>query len=264
MKKKQKTLIWRFYTEGASSTAHYLLGTMHIADNQAFTFEESMKKRVLECTVFASEFNFDEADSNVAQAAMLLPEGVVLSQILSKKLYAKTGQLLKKRLNQDIGNYENFKPIIFSKLITETVLSNDRLQSLDDMLFEFARENGRILRGVETFDEQINILHSMSLEGQIKALKDMVSGFSKVRKELLKTAKWYAEADLKQLYQASKASMKGNRRLMIFDRNNLMTERIAAMAAENTVCVAIGAGHLWGEKGVLNQLKKMGFIVEPD
>lgn len=263
MKKKQKTLIWRFYTEGASAV-NYLLGTMHITDNQAFTFEEAMKKRVLECTVFASEFNFDEADISVAQAAMLLPESVVLSQILSKKLYAKTGQLLKKRLHQDIGNYENFKPIIFSKLITETVLSNDRLQSLDDMLFEFARENGRILRGVETFDEQINILHSMSLEGQIKALKDMVGGFSKVRKELLKTAKWYAEADLKQLYNASKASMKGNKRLMIFDRNDLMTQRIAAMAAENTVCVAIGAGHLWGEKGVLNQLKKKGFIVQPN
>jgi uncharacterized protein len=58
--------------------------------------------------------------------------------------------------------------------------------------------------------------------------------------------------------------MKGNRQLMIFDRNELMADRIVEMTAENTVCAAIGAGHFWGEKGVLNALRKKGFIVEPD
>jgi uncharacterized protein len=263
MKKKQKTLVWRFYTEG-SSQMNYLLGTMHVTDNQAFTYEEQMKERLLECTIFATEFNLDDADLTVAQAAMLLPRGQSLSQILPKKMYEKLRVFLKKRLNEDIAAYEYFKPIIFSKLITEAVLSNDRLLPLDDMLFQFARENGRILRGVETFEEQINILNNMSIEGQIKSLKDMIAGFSKVRKELLKTAKWYAEADLEQLYKASKGSMKGNRKLMIFDRNALMTSRLADMTLENTVCAAIGAGHLWGEKGVLNLLKKKGFIVVPD
>jgi uncharacterized protein len=132
------------------------------------------------------------------------------------------------------------------------------------MLFQFARENGRILKGVETFEEQIQILNTMTLKGQIKSLKDMVCGFSKVRKELLRTAEWYVEADLKRLYKAARGSMKGNRQLMIFDRNALMADRIADMAAENTVCAAIGAGHFWGEKGVLNGLRKKGFIVVPD
>lgn len=243
---------------------NYLLGTMHVTDNQAFAFEEQMKKRLLECVLFATEFNLDDADLAVAQAAMLLPNGKGLSQLLPKKLYDKVGKFLKKRLNENIEAYEYFKPIIFSKLISEAVLSNDRLLPLDDMLFQFARENGRILRGVETFDEQVSILNSMSIEGQIKSLKDMVGSFTKVRKELLKTAKWYAQAELAQLYKASRGSMKGNRRLMIFDRNDLMAQRIAEMAAKNTVCAAIGAGHLWGEKGVLNSLRKMGFIVVPD
>jgi uncharacterized protein len=263
MKKKQKTLIWRFYTEG-SSEMNYLLGTMHVTDNQAFTFEEKMKKRVLDCALFATEFNLDEADFTIAQAAMLLPNGQTLTHILPKKLYAKTANFMLKRLNENIQNYENFKPIVFSKLITDAVLSNDRLMPLDDMLFQFARENGRELRGVETFEEQIDILNAMTLKGQIKSLKDMVSGFPKVRKELLKTAEWYAEADLKQLYKAARGSIKGNRKLMIFDRNDLMARRITEMATEDTVCAAIGAGHFWGEKGVLNALRKAGFTVEPD
>jgi uncharacterized protein len=263
MKKKQKTLIWRFYTE-ESSRMNYLVGTMHVTDNQAFTFETLMKKRLLECNIFATEFNLDDADLTIAQAAMLLPEGKTLNQILSKKLYTKTAFFLKKQLNESIENYENFKPIIFSKLVTDAVLSNDRMLSLDDMLFQFARENGRILRGVETFEEQISILNTMSLKGQIKSLKDMVGGFSKVRKELLRTAEWYVEGDLKNLYKSARGSMKGNRKLMISDRNELMARRIADMSAENSVCAAIGAGHFWGEKGVLNGLRKLGFTVVPD
>lgn len=263
MKKKQKTLIWRFYTEG-SSTVNYLIGTMHVTDNQAFTFEEKMKKRILDCTMFATEFNLDDADLHLAQAAMLLPKGQTLSEILSKKLYEKLNIFVKKRLNDAVSNYEYFKPIIFSKLITDAILSNDRLLPLDDVLFQFAKENGRILRGVETFDEQIHILNEMPIEAQVKSLKDMIAGFPKVRRELLKTAEWYAEADLEHLYKAARGSMKGSRKLMIFDRNQLMCNRLADMAAENTVCAAIGAGHFWGEKGVLNGLRKKGFIVVPD
>jgi uncharacterized protein len=274
MKKKQKTLIWRFYTarthhqaesitEG-SPRMNYLVGTMHVTDNQAFTFETQMKKRLLECQIFATEFNLDDTDLTIVKAVMLLPDGKTLEQILPKKLYAKTVIFLKKRFNESIENYENFKPIIFSKLVTDAVLSNDRMLPLDDVLFQFARENGRILRGVETFEEQINILNNMSLKGQIKSLKDMIGGFSKVRKELLRTAEWYVEADLKNLYKSARGSMKGNRQLMIFDRNELMADRIVEMTAENTVCAAIGAGHFWGEKGVLNALRKKGFIVEPD
>jgi uncharacterized protein len=262
MKKEQKTPIWRFYTEG-SKNVNYVLGTMHVTDNQAFAFEQQMKNSLLKCTIFASEFNLDDTDYNVAQAAMLLPAGQTLSQLLPKNLYEKTGKFLKKRLNEDISNYEFFKPIIFSKLITDAILSNDQLLPLDDMLFQFARENDRILRGVETFEEQIIILNKMSLKGQIKSLKDMIGGFSKVRRELLRTAEWYAEGDLKRLYKTAKGSVKGNRQLMITDRNALMARRIADLAAENTVCAAIGAGHLWGEKGVLNGLRKLGFKVEP-
>jgi uncharacterized protein len=262
MKKEQKTLIWRFYTEG-SPNVNYVLGTMHVTDNQAFAFEQQMQNSLLKCAIFATEFNLDDADYNVAQAAMLLPAGQTLSQLLPKRLYEKTGKFLKKRMNEDIGNYENFKPIVFSKLITDAILSNDRLLPLDDMLFQFARENDRILRGVETFEEQIIILNKMSIKGQIKSLKDMIGGFSKVRRELLRTAEWYAEGDLKRLYKTAKGSVKGNRQLMITDRNALMARRIADLAVENTVCAAVGAGHLWGEKGVLNGLRKLGYKVEP-
>ena len=262
MKKNQKTLIWTFCTEG--SPPSYLLGTMHVSDAKAFAFEAIMKAKILECKAFATEFDLDQADANAVNAAMLLPEGVTLSQILPPKLYEKTQRVLLKTTGADISNFNHFKPLIFTNIFVGSVLSNDRLQALDDTLWQFARENGRILRGIETFEEQIEILKKLPLDGQIKGLRDLISHFSATRRELLRTTRWFEQAEIEKLYKAARRSMKGNRRLMIFDRNQKMAQRIAALVAENgSVCAAIGAGHLWGERGVLNLLRRQGFVVKP-
>jgi hypothetical protein len=42
-----------------------------------------------------------------------------------------------------------------------------------------------------------------------------------------------------------------------------MSDRISNFAKQNTIFVAIGAGHLSGQKGVLNLLKQNGFSVNP-
>ena len=50
---------------------------------------------------------------------------------------------------------------------------------------------------------------------------------------------------------------------MIYDRNEIMSARISDFAKRNSIFVAIGAGHLSGQKGVLRQLKKEGFLLKP-
>jgi uncharacterized protein YbaP (TraB family) len=48
---------------------------------------------------------------------------------------------------------------------------------------------------------------------------------------------------------------------MIYGRNQIMAERIKAMMLEKTACIAIGAGHLGGRKGVLKLLQREGVAV---
>ena len=53
------------------------------------------------------------------------------------------------------------------------------------------------------------------------------------------------------------------RNLMIHNRNKNMANRIAKMVKTQTMCIALGAAHLGGKRGVLNRLRKKGFDCVP-
>ena len=49
----------------------------------------------------------------------------------------------------------------------------------------------------------------------------------------------------------------------IYSRNIKMFERANQKLNKNTVFIAVGAAHLYGEKGLINLLKKEGYILNP-
>jgi uncharacterized protein len=262
MKKKNQTLLWQLNTEGSLMT-HFLIGTMHSKDNRVFKHIDKNYEAIKKCDIFATEFPLDDAENYDIQQFMLLPNEQTLTTILPSKLYEKTTILFKKKMKLDLAQFERFSPFFLTNMLTENALNADNFLSLDESMWQFAKEDGKILRGIETFDEQLEILQKMSLSDHIKGLKDIVSKHDTFRKKLQKMIKFYENQDITALYQLAKKSSHANRKLMLFDRNELMTKRIMALSTQNSVCVAIGAGHLSGKKGVLNLLKKQGFIVKP-
>jgi uncharacterized protein len=262
MKKKNQTLLWQLNTEG-SHLSHYLIGTMHSKDNRVFKHIEENYEAIRKCNIFATEFPLDDADNFNIQEFMMLPNEGTLSSILTPKLYEKTTTLFKKKLKLDLAQFERFSPFFLTNILSENALNSDNFLSLDESMWQFAKNEGKILRGIETFEEQLEILMKMSMSDHIKGLKDIVSKHDKFRKKLQKMVKLFEKQDISALYQLAKKTSQANRKLMLFDRNELMTKRIIELCKDNTLCVAVGAGHLSGKKGILNLLKKQGFLVKP-
>jgi uncharacterized protein YbaP (TraB family) len=73
----------------------------------------------------------------------------------------------------------------------------------------------------------------------------------------------YLEGDIQKLYKATKKGSGKLRKILLFNRNKIMANRIDQFAKEETFFAAIGAGHLGGEKGVLRLLKLKGWKVKP-
>ncbi|NJN33197.1 MAG: TraB/GumN family protein [Saprospiraceae bacterium] len=161
-----------------------------------------------------------------------------------------------------LDSFTHFKPIVITNFMTEQCFSNDNWASLDQTLWNFAQKNDKILRGVESVEEQVAIIEKISVDEQIKTLKDTIQNFTKYRRQLRKLTQHYEQADILSIYKTVKKTAHGKRELLLFNRNFLMARRIEILSSEGSVCVAIGAGHLAGKKGVLSLLKKQGFIVK--
>lgn len=262
MKKKKKTLLWKIQNDKHGQSS-YLFGTMHVRDQRAFKYRELVESKILKCDAYAAEMNMDEVDQLFMANSMNLPDNQTLSNILNPKTYKKTDKIFRKLVGVPLALFEKNQPMLISNMITERLLSADMPLSLDATLHQFAAENKKITLGIESFKEQIEILNKISIDFQIKSLDWMSKNFHQFRKHLIKMTSDYETADIQKLYKATKKNTKGLRKILLYDRNKIMAQRISKMVNEQSIFVAIGAGHLGGQKGVLRLLKKEGLNIRP-
>lgn len=262
MKNKKKTLLWKITGKELSGDS-FLFGTMHLRDSTAFAHIDLAKKAIQETTVFATEFDLGDADPAVFQQALMLPEGQTLSGLLSRSLYARLKKCLQKLGGEELLLADTLKPYFFTNFISERMMSEDNSQPLDAALWEYALSEGKIMKGVETFEEQVAIMYAIPLDYQVKTLKDTILNMSKFKKHLRQTTRLYEEAALDKLHKAAKKSVKGIRKLMLTDRNHIMADRIHDMTKQSTATFAVGAGHLMGKNGLIRLLKNKGLSVKP-
>lgn len=262
MKKKKHSLIWKLEAEDNPHVS-YLLGTMHVKDAKAFVRMTEMKECIDKCKVFATEFNLEEADASLTADGLNLPEGETLETLLGTKKYAKTRKIIGKAFGVDLDFFNTHIPIMASNVLTEKILSEDMQSSLDESLWMYAKEKEKIMMGIETFAEQMDILIQIPMDYQLKQLKEIAKNPKKFKKQIAKVANWFEDENIQQLYKSVRKSAGKIKKMMLYDRNVNMAERVTKIAWEQSLCFAVGAGHLWGERGLIKLLKDEGFKVSP-
>lgn len=262
MKKKKQTLLWKISGKTLPGTS-YIFGTMHVGDERAFHFENKAKEKILECDAFALEFNLDSAETNLTGDAMSLPDGLTLESMIRPKKFEKISKRFIRMTGLDIRMFNRSIPMQITNLMAGKILSEDRMISLDETLFQFAKQEGKFLLGIETFEEQLEIMKKIPIDRQLQSMLKAFKSLKQFRKQVLKMTEWYEKSDIQQLYKSTKKSTGKERKLLLYDRNEIMANRIAKMMKEQSIFCAIGAAHLAGKKGVLRLIKKQGFTVKP-
>ena len=155
------------------------------------------------------------------------------------------------------------QPLMITNLIAEQLLATHQPISMDKDLWNMAEQKDKELSGIETFEEQLQILKRIPIDYQIKSLIAIIQKMDRYKKQLFRLADVYETGDIQKIQKLSKKGLGGIRRFMITDRNHIMADRIIEKAKQNSLFCAIGAGHLAGKEGVLKLLKDKGLSVKP-
>ena len=107
------------------------------------------------------------------------------------------------------------------------------------------------------------VFGQLDLKEQAKSLKQLANNFGKYKQELKDTTNLYVEGDIYQLLKKVKRTAGGMRRVLLYDRNVRMAQKIIEIAKNGSLFAAVGAGHLAGKKGMLRELKKHGCTIKP-
>ena len=136
---------------------------------------------------------------------------------------------------------------------------------LDQVLQRTATKRGIPVYGLESVDEQLNLMDCLPVGDQIKLLRQAVADSAQVSKLVAAMKKFYLARDISGLFAWMRRQAAGqDPRLreiiqdrMIDARNRLMTARMKGGRA----FVAVGAAHLPGKNGVLNLLTRRGYRI---
>ena len=222
-------------------------------------FKNRVCEKILQADAFALEYHLDAAQTTALSEIYYLPNGQSLTDFFSAKKLEKISRRIKLHTGLPFMQFLHLKPIITVNLLTDTLLQKDMPYNLDQFLWNFAKENDKELHGIETYEEQLAILKKIPLDLQLKALVSLAKNFKNHRKNLLKTTKAYERGDIHQLYQYAKRGTNQTRKIMIYNRNATMVERMLQLLPQKSMVFAIGAAHLAGGKGVLRLLKQQAY-----
>ena len=236
---------------------------MHVKDQRAFGIKTLVEDKILECDAVATELNLNQLTMNVSEDTMDLPEGKTLQSILSPKAYKKIDNLLFKQTGLRLHLFNTSLPMFISNVLAESILAKEMPYSLDQSIWNFAQEQEKYTLGIETFEEQIAVLKTITIDQQVKGLLAIAKNFKSFRKQTLKIVEIYQTGNIQAIFKHTKKGAKGMRKIMLYNRNIIMADRISEIIQEQTTFCAIGASHLGGKKGVLNLLKQDGFKIKP-
>ncbi|MEO6130383.1 MAG: TraB/GumN family protein, partial [Saprospiraceae bacterium] len=133
----------------------WLFGTMHIRDDRVHQLSNALYPLILEADCFMGEMDLEMTDFGTE------PVAYDIKKIWSKEVFKKVQTQLLKSFQFDIIPYSHLHPLMIMSAISTSVLQSEHHISLDEHLWNYAKKNGKKLLGLESYEEQFTLLHSI-------------------------------------------------------------------------------------------------------
>lgn len=230
-KNDQYALLWQVSAPTGKSS--YIFGSMHSNDRRLFNFPDSVYVALdraevisLETDIFSLFESFDPQQSDVN-----------LKFDSDGKPYTNNNRASKSAYGNEDG----------------------MPQFLDAYFQQYCYNSGKAFFPLETVDFQMNTF--------VEALE--TPSFEEADYSMLLSSKdemldLYLKGDIagmNEFIQSALSIVPDSYESLIVERNKNMVEKLQEKFAETSVFCAVGAGHLAGEIGILNLLRKKGFKV---
>lgn len=260
----QKGLLWKAEKDGKTN---YVLGTIHSQDYSVTRFSPPVRLALVKTRTLLMETIPDESANEAFFSNMYFADNTRLDELLGAELFAEF-----RRIALDYGLQEErlaeVKPWAAFSLIGRP--KPVRAASQEQNLFNLARQTVSEIKSLESMEEIIASLESLSLSDQVTILKDTICNHANIIRDAKELVDLYVARDLAGIIAFNnkphhdEALFERFMQAILYNRNDKVMQMIEQEFARGDVFVAIGASHLVDERsGILQQLAEKGYKLSP-
>jgi hypothetical protein len=266
------SLLWEISGNGLEQPS-YLFGTIHIIGKDDYFWTDLMEEKFQESKKLVLEIDMGKNQMMMMlslMSKMRMEDGTTLQDLLSAEEYKAVSDYFTDNMGMSLAAFDRLKPIFTSMMISQGESSGVDMKnsvSYEMEMVEKAKKRKMKIDGLETAAYQISIFDSIPYKTQagmlIEAISAEVDSNDTTFEDMVEL---YKAQDLQGLYKLiteEDSEIEGYEDILLVTRNKNWIPLIAEMTAKQQTFIAVGAGHLSGEKGVIKLLIAEGYTLKP-
>lgn len=261
------TLLWQISGKDLKSPS-YLFGTFHLLCKDDIHFSDQLKASVKSADEVYMEMDMDDPSTMLSGLLyMNMKNDKKLKDLYTPAEYKKVESYFNDSLHTPLMMLQGIKPYFLVAMLYPKMMNCKTASGVEEELMKIAKENKKEIKGLETMQFQASVFDSIPYQWQAKELLKNIDSFSMYKKEFDTMMLQYKNQQLMAMEKSMNKSEFGSdskyEGLLLNNRNKNWVNQLKNIMKKESVFVAVGAGHLVGEKGLINSLKKEGYKVEP-
>ena len=269
-KQSEKSLLWQISGNGLAKPS-YLYGTIHMLCKDDATLSDSLISAIENTDRVYLEIDLDNLfELFGALRQMKMRNDTTLRDLLTVKEYEQVKEFIEsKNTLLPFSVLETYKPLLASSTLLESGLPCGSPVAMEQIIMVEAKKRLKKIEGLETMSYQLSIFDSIPYKVQAEQLLKFTltnGDMSGAEKEFAEMMEAYNNQDLEKLDAFIKKGEDGlgqYENILLYNRNKNWVKKLKPIMSERSVTIAVGAGHLPGDKGLIDLLRKEGYTVKP-
>jgi hypothetical protein len=261
---KAGTLLWKISGPRLQQPS-YIFGTFHLICQDDLVFPDTLKFIIHHSKQIYFEIKMDDPDlpKKMMQSIKMNNEHQ-LKEFLTANEYDSVSNIFQNKTQIPLQFVANYKPYLLTSLLYPSMLGCAPV-AFEKEIQKYSDKDSLPVFGLESLEFQLSIFDSIPYKEQAKMLAKTVLQYNNSKKELASLVAMYKKRDVVGMQKAvdSDKDFGKYETILLKKRNENWIPVITKAITEHSTFIAVGAGHLSGPDGVLNLLKKQGFIVSP-
>jgi len=257
---QSKGLLWQITGKNIKQPT-YLYGTIHMFDTSMYQVPQPVLAKLAQTKQVYFELDFGKINPmEMMKYALVKDSTERLDKLLDSASLQKFRTIAKSSaMLQMMGdNMFKIKPIF----LTTMLLNNGKSVAIDMEMYNRAKQLKDSVGGIETVEEQMSAINALSAASQAQMVKETLKTYTTADDAIRKLTGIYVKQEtstlLAEMSDGAPMDAAFNEALLI-KRNIVMANRIEKLVGTKSTMIAVGAGHLGGEQGLIALLKKKGY-----
>jgi len=228
----------------------------------------------------AVEYNLIQVEDSAATSALLkvmYKDGRTIKNDLTDQVYSSAKSILQRHNLYD-PNFDYYQPVVWANLIDSIVTASASYSAeigIDVAVIDMALYDNKEIIEIESIESQYEVMSSLSVPLQDYLLRKSINNYKSYNpfKETEDLIEVWCKGDYESLRKLSGANTDGEspttktlleeyHTKMQTNRDKKMTDFVVeSLKGDKDIFVCVGAAHVVGENGIIDQLKDLGYTV---